>query len=457
MNKVSFLPNGQWELKKYDEESYGHIHEAHTAIPAGEHTVEVHPHIDHLMNIKGAIQDSGKDKIKVSHLKQMGFDKNQLQKLNVPRDASGHITADMIDKHIEGLPKQKVTIKAAPYEDGYQQHRKGQQHVVSLHLHDDTDMGNHGDILESMKDYQHNFKGIDSDKQIGWARIDPKGHHWHVDEIQSDLNNPDKVGKILDALYDDAKSKRDSYEQDSPEWDEHEAEMDDIPLKSKKELQEHHNLLSHGHDDPQHLIHSAVNQLARKYNIQSMSMDTPKDQARQSGIALPDDKGNIITNAISKVGIDNMKALAEAMHFSHKDDWDTHFDEHTDKADLTDDQKTALKGWVDHNIGLGMTEFDHAAHEKDADSYKQQRQEESDQMAEDIETDYTIRQERKHKSLSLPVHQINTYNKRPKKLGMEVRDKKKVLGDDPEDKQKEVQYHKLYKSLLKLREALKRC
>lgn len=480
MCKVSFLPNGQWELKKYDEKSFSHIHDTHTTIPSGEHTVEVHPHVDHLYNIKGQIQESGKDKLKVAHLKQAGFDKKFLNQ-HVPKDAKGWVSADMIDKHIEGLPRQKVNIKVAPYGMQAQQHRPGEQQVISVHLHDDTinnmsdNVKNHWDNIYGNQHNLFNYDGYEYDNpdvkgdamdndmstQVGWARIDPKGHHWHVDEIQSDFNHPNKLINGNRSSWRDEQEGEYDFDTESGEiipnskYHERIRTTENEIKNTKSEL---HGILSHGHDDPQHMIHSAVNQLARKYNVQSMSMDTPKDQARQSGIALPDkDGGNIITNAIGKVGIDNMKALAEAMHFSHQDDWDTHFDEHTDKADLTDDQKTALKGWVDHNIGLGMTEFDHAAHEKDADSYEQQRQEESDQMAEDIETDYILRQERKDKSSPLPVHQINTYNKRPKKLGMKLKDKDKVLGEHPHDKTEQVQYHKLHKTLLRLREALKKC
>ena len=41
-----------------------------------------------------------------------------------------------------------------------------------------------------------------------------------------------------------------------------------------------------------------------------------------------------------------------------------------------------------------------------------------------------------------------------KKLGMKFKNKSDVLGEDPNDSQTEVQYHKLYKNLQKLRVAL---
>jgi len=53
----------------------------------------------------------------------------------------------------------------------------------------------------------------------------------------------------------------------------------------------------------------------------------------------------------------------------------------------------------------------------------------------------------------LPVHQINTYNKRAKKLGMKHVDKKQVLGEHPEDKaDHKIQYMNLHKKLQQLRD-----
>ena len=290
MEKMRLLPNGQWELKKYDEKSYGHIHDTNTSVPVGKHTVEIHPHMDHLYNVKGQIKDSGKDKLKVSHLKDAGFDKGFLDK-HVPKDGQGWISEKMIDDHIAKLPKQKVDVHVAPYNMKSQQHRDGNQHVVSVHLHDDT-VNNmdpeHKENWNTISGSQHKFEGIDSENQMGWARIDPKGHHWHIDEIQSDFQNTKKIEAAPGRTHRDNDEPGD-YDENEYGEDGYRFSYSNITNSQAKKLHDH---LSHGHDDPQHAIHSAVNQLARKHNVQSMSMDTPEDQAKQSSLRIADNSEN---------------------------------------------------------------------------------------------------------------------------------------------------------------------
>lgn len=111
---------------------------------------------------------------------------------------------------------------------------------------------------------------------------------------------------------------------------------------SGKDKEDMLTFLSHGHEDPQHALHSAVNALGRKLGIKSMSMDTSEDQSKKSQL----------------------------------------------------------------NNG-----------------YK------------------------------IPVHQMNTYNKRPKKLGMRTVDKKQILGEHHEDKpDHKIQYMNLHKKILRLKE-----
>jgi hypothetical protein len=57
---------------------------------------------------------------------------------------------------------------------------------------------------------------------------------------------------------------------------------------------------------------------------------------------------------------------------------------------------------------------------------------------------------------ALPVHQQLSYGKRPKKLGAELKDKKDILGDNSDDKQKEVQYMKLHKKLKFILESIRK-
>jgi len=579
MEKVRFHPNGQWELKKYDEKSYSHIHDTHTSIPTGDHTVEIHPHIDHLMNIKGAITDSGKDKLKVSHLKDMGFDKKHLQKLNVPRDTNGHVTADMIDKHIDSLPKQKVNIKVAPYNLKAQQHRDGQQHVVSVQLHEDTinSMSKDNRTWHDLDKRQHKFEGIDDKNQVGWARIDPKGLHWHIDEIQSDFNNEEKINnnipkkhfdsdirsninhkKSMDsirwtgvsenlssnyekgnlteqamnhpAIKDIAKLEEnlmDAYEKHGGKSEEHKAAVDKYykafeslgilkphseyvkdHYQEKKDTEKYNSqieglkvnsknmlsVLSHGHDDPQHMIHSAVNQLARKYNVQSMSMDTPQDQARQSWLRAEGNNNEMDSETVWQAieagdmpqGHErNLANTAENFMEEHGDD--IHFKSLQDKLgtgairDIASSYATNNGAdWKYYGNTGGHSSKDKEILEnisegKKKDKYTSPETAKTMLSASDQELNaFSSFLERIHEynqdkmydhigqtreksdaKIKLPVHQMDTYNKRPKKLGMKPHDKSKVLGEDEEDKQTEVQYHKLHKSLLKLKKALK--
>jgi hypothetical protein len=331
--------------------------------------------MDHLYNVKGMIQQSGKSHMQLGDIKRAGVSSALIKKL--PRDARGRISPEMIDKHIEGLPKHKVQIDIVPFDMNAQKHREDiPQYVATVGFHPETIKKmrpRHREMWENIKDDQHNFSSetynsfIPHSDQIGWARIDPyfvthkenketdtldtsyspnKGH-WHVDEIQSDFNSANKIdgaikaqkydelwGKIYDEIevdkkhplhesFNEIKAATKEIERIKQEWDDkyvhpevgeplppgyetdpvykeicsrqqkmtekfHEA-MDNAVLKEydtlpKQDSAGFHQLLSHGHEDPQHLMHSAINALARKHGISSISMDTPKDQAEQSGL-----------------------------------------------------------------------------------------------------------------------------------------------------------------------------
>jgi hypothetical protein len=324
------------------------------------HTVEIHPDMDHLYRAKGLITENNRPHLHVGDYKKAGFPSDIVKKL--PRDAHGKVTPEMIDKHIEGLPKHKVNVKIMPYTRGSQQHRPGDQYVASVQMHPESELKMHPDhkkLWNNISYNQHSFEGIDPKNQIGWSRIDAhsKPNHWHIDEIQSDLQNKDKIDRKstsyrnLDRDADDARamdyvnwvgtsngnindSKREevlnhpafkNLKDINDEIDNHyktnefdydgqiklieklhsEAEKHGIikPLDHyKKQVQDKYkeedrlkgyggdllNHISHGHEDPQHMIHSAINALGRKQGIKSMSMDTPYDQARQSELNLGD-------------------------------------------------------------------------------------------------------------------------------------------------------------------------
>ena len=489
MEKIVYLNNGQWSLSK--AEDYSHIYSPHIEnnIPTGSHTIEVHPHIDHLYNIKGHIADSGKDHITVGELKKKGVDKNFIRD-HVPKDGKGKITSDMIDKHIDGLPKHKVNINIAPYDMGAQQHRPGQQHVASVSLHPDTLEGmceTHKELWLGEKDTQHRFNGIDSKHQVGWGRIDPKGQHWHIDEIQSDFSNtkglndnspPHSRAEAI-AAFNFMKDNPDHpmtkkyWNSEIETWaiygmcelmngtDEeggirHKfSQLTGVPMKPERDKTKDEankkgllSTLSHGHDDPQHMVHSALNQLARKHGIKSISMDTPLDQAEQSGLRI---KGAGIQGVANKMGKDSFSRLLHFAHSSDPDDGAIDRDELVDcfaeGHDLTPRENKVLRGFMGDQLVHG-----HAHDMYDPEVHKESREEFVDQIVErEVKRVFD-----ESSNEEPPVHQMNTYKKRPKKLGMTLHDKNDVMGSHPEDEQTQVQYHKLHKKLRLIQEQLQK-
>jgi hypothetical protein len=360
----------------------------------------------------------------------------------------------MIEHHINQLPKHKVVVKVAPYKMGAQMHHpSSNQHVLSVQLHGDTKkkMGkNTNEAWNKIKDSQHLFQGvgggpsdvpIDHD-QVGWARVDAnaKPGHWHIDEIQSDFQNKDKIKQRKETNAD----------------------------ANANELHEH---LSHGHDDPQHMIHSAVNELARKYNVGSTSMDTPEDQAKQSNLrefegepestgeideaAFTHDTNDYVDNKFSEENVG--KEIAE------------HPNQYLQSAYgkiSHDDLATALQD------ALGGSEPTEAIrdHLSDIKGFDKLSVPEKDALRDYMTThagngpywgNYmkTVEpnKDKEREKAKLPVHQMDTYDKRPKKLGMKLADKAKVLGEENSSPDEKVQYAKLHKKLEIIRDLMKEC
>jgi hypothetical protein len=239
----------------------------------------------------------------------------------------------------------------------------------------------------------------------------------------------------------------------------------DLPSK----LHEH---LSHGHEDPQHAIHSAVNALGRKLGTKSISMDTPEDQAHQSGLesedygdpedmdypqfredaqAHVDDRfdedefeglknppdgfyGNPnLVSALNKMTHKKMKnALMEAAIHSNPSD---KIMDYLDESTLTNPEKDAIREYTKKFMDNGPELYG-----GDYGNY-------SPNYSPDPS---------KFDLSSVPVHQQQTYHQRPKKLGMKRVDKSKLLGEDPNDKAKEVQYMNLHKKLQFILEELRK-
>lgn len=530
MEKLSFTTGGQWNLetqplRKSDDSKMHNV-------PTGTHEVAVHPDMDNLYRIKGAIQESGKPHIKKGELKKQGFDDNFLKR--TPDNGQGLVTSDMIDKHIAGLPKHKVNVNVDDYAWKHQQHRDGPQKIFSVGLHKDTldKMKNEDpkahEAWEAIKGDQHFAGDPGKENQLGWGRVDmhSKPGHWHIDEIQSDFQNKDKLqnkadnisgdipqpirdyaegfgehiqkqidkhpdaeklneklkpydhsydsimraggdGKASGAKYEDwAKHHKDMVSNLEKEgvkvddkWKDPMSEKDwDKSMEGHKQLSENATKvlphLSGNHEDPQHLIHSAINELARKHDAKSTSMDMPVDQIIQSGLNNPHTK-----SALGKIG--GPKALQDAVISSldttpdaQREGLDELLNQHKDK--LTPAEHKTIKSMGEHLLtqlpNSGDLYSKHSAPDKEGGEFNQDAHAKEVAMYHNAignNLNYIASQDD-----SVPVHQRDTYDKRPKKLGMKPTKKKEVMGEHPsEDDDDEVQYSKVYKSLFAMIEA----
>lgn len=451
------------------------------------HTVEIHPDIDHLYRAKGLIKENNRPHLHIGDFKRANFPSDIIKKL--PRDANGKVTEEMIDEHIASLPKKKVNIELQPYTWGAQQHRshrgQGQQYVAKVLLHPEHHDGAEGGVKElwdEIKNDQHILGEGDknnSSNQIGWARLDPykassqenrkvlfsPHNHLHVDEIQSDFQHEDKVKKKY--------GLRDGFPSpgEDPEADAKFNNRLKLGDENTSKLIDH---LSHDHEDPQHAIHSAVNALGRKLGVKSISMDTPRDQAKQSGLL---QGGNNIDNSIE-----------EAMNEHHPHHWEgqveglkngshpslrnPYFKSAMDKIGGIDALTEIAEGTagtgnsvdLPNNI-FGIEDKPHleekinSLSEPESHALHEMMQQHYDTVYRSAEDGNFIDDIADDQELEVPVHQMNTYNKRPRKLGMKVVPKSDVLGEDPNDSAKEVQYmnlHKKFKQLEKYLEQLKK-
>lgn len=510
------------------------------------HTVEVHPDMDMYYRAKGLIKENNKPHMQVGDFKRHGFPEDIVKKL--PRDAKGKVTPEMIDDHISNLPKQKVNVQVGNYTWGAQKHRDNPQHTLSVQYHPDTlknmpkDIKNHWDVI---KDNQHNATDQKGEHQIGWSRVDSHKNengtatphnHWHVDEIQSDFQNEDKINNksliheeaTMDRHVDDVKEDIEN----DPDHEFHEIhnkreqqrmgsgdEMSEDEEKKNKEYEKYvndeankrtdnditemknslkgstakgiHEHLSHGHRDPQHLVHSATNALARKLGVDSMSMDTSEDQARQSGLRSVgmDHHNNVRENA-----------MFELMERFHPDAWkkqeallssgehpsfnNPNFKSAYEKIGLDDIAKlsnisTGTGSSVDaHGNAEGVDSNEgHDYHKGDGRLTKIIKNLSDPEVhalnemlyghhkavEDEAEEEYIYRQGEYHQDehtedkfdmSKLPVHQQDTYHKRPKRLGMKEVPKSTVLGEHETDKANKIQYMNLHKRLQELKELL---
>jgi hypothetical protein len=544
------------------------------------HTVEIHPHIDHLYRVKNMIKENDGD-VHISKIKKMGLSPKILD--DIPRNNKGRVKTEDIDKHIESLPKTKVNVKVVPYSGfaGEQKHRMGNDQytlVATMHPEEKEKMNPTLQAMWNKAKYkQHRVDpdhgSISRSDQIGWVRVDPhhnkegdqKPHnHWHLDEIQSDFQTPNKVrnavssyvfggenpnayaqthpeyynvsDELQQAAMDDpdhplaqAWENMSDEDKDDPNNEEaHDILQDHVAQAIKERYPEHFqdaetnhaallNHLSMGHDDPQHALHSIANQMGRKLGVESTSMDMPDDQATKSvlrtgvrgeprrrtwfppfnensfrdnhidsGLMSSDETKDKVwedhskdivkglsqdedfRSAVDKIGgLNSLRDFAETAHHQtsgdlfhgEAGDWKNntehvkHLHESFDKLD--EEEKNMLSTFLMqyHSKVRDAVPEEHI--DRARNSHNEVMQQEADEQYEREMEEFRASGGQGVKEKP-PVHQINTYKKRPKKLGMKPVDKKELLGDvGPQEKAKEVQYSKLYKNLKAIRDLLK--
>lgn len=155
-------------------------------------------------------------------------------------------------------------------------------------------------------------------------------------------------------------------------------------------------------------------------------------------------------SAADKLGPEKTRKFAEqansnadSWHFNgaHDDDWGGDDEQ---LKNLSDDEKNALSSFmlkhgnnVQHHagemLGIGSRPSEDEPYEPETD-----------------QTTTPAEEEQMEPEKPLPTHHVNTYSKRPKKLGMKEVDKKDILGDDPSDRTTKIQYAKLHKRLEEL-------
>ena len=491
------------------------------------HTVELHPHQETLYRIKNQIESSKKGTMHISNIKKLGLSSKVVDA--IPKTKSGHITAEDIDNHLESLPKTKMNVNITPYSGwgGQQMHRRDNtEYVMTAGLHPNEKQkmsANSSFLFDTVKDHDHThrLRGSVND-MVGWVRIDPNTNkninndenhkkndetahdHWHLDEIQSDLQNHSKINERSGDAH--------------------------FGANHGDEVQTLLGHLSHGFDDPQHALHAAALQLGRKLGVKSTSMDMPDDQQRKSMLLTEnrkpfkpnpwidktkfgrDDyrrettksikKGHIATDehkeelwskegrktvadsmhdkdfasgAQKLGGMEGLKEFAEVAH--HGVEGPTFRGEHGEFHDasstgnhkfsdnmndkfklLSNDEKNSLSEFLLRYHGkardtVPMDKILSNHNKAGAERYKEAMVQYKKDLEEFEESGGST-----HKKP--PVHQINTYKKRPKKMGYVPVDKDELLGEYDGntyngDQATQVQYAKLHKKLASLRDLLK--
>ena len=292
--------------------------------------------------------------------------------------------------------------------------------------------------------------------------------HWHLDEIQSDFQNPSKLKNKLASGNDPVALAR-----THPDWDKTSDELqaaaladDNHPLM--KEWQEiddgTHWSVRDAVDNRDDNIHEIVAPYAQRIMQDKYpELNTP---AGEDPVDMTAEQESEYDNIISE---EKENASSDPDHplYDQVNDEYENFEadpDNTAKAEVLDDatykhlKNKDPKYFESHEEGadpkkmlerlsLGHDDPQHMLHSAvNALARKLNIKSTSMDMPEDQAKKSVLHT----KGKPLPVHQIDTYNKRPKKLGMQRVDKESLLGENSKDEAKDIQYARLHKRLKQL-------
>ena len=264
------------------------------------HTVDVHPATEKLKHLKGKIEEMGGN-----------VNKNQLPNKGqgLPGqifDGKGNISGDTIDRYLKSLPHTNYNVSYSKWAGAQRHDRNVPQKVLQVNMTNDQIRQLHEQGLfntfKKLHESSH-YSGHPVDQHsLGWARIDDSHPgHWHIDEIQSDFGQ----GTIrqIEKLKDEGRASQVQQKFGIP--------IDTLTDHLKKIIK----VFSGPFKNINHAIHAAVHQSAREKGIQSTSMDTLEDQAKQSGMR---DVGVEGGKALPGHMINTYKQLPEDMGYEPK-------------------------------------------------------------------------------------------------------------------------------------------
>ena len=337
-----------------------------------------------------------------------------------------------------------------------------------LHPRSTAGYGFSEEELKDPKIMAHLLQADEIIKNHGDTKSEQKEHpHWHLDEIQSDFQNPSKIKSKLSShdpielarTHPDFNTTSDQLQEAAQadpnhplmqEWqdiddgnhystrDRAEQRDDDIdsivaPYAERIMRGKYPELNTPPGEDPVDLTTAQEDELA------DIISDEKENASQDPDHPLYDQVNNEYENFEADPDNEAKKDALDMATYSHLKDKDPKYFEPPEDKDP--------KKMLEH-LSLGHDDPQHMLHSAaNALARKLNVKSTSMDTPEDQAEKSVLRIDSKH---ALPVHQVDTYSKRPKKLGMVRVDKESLLGSDPNDKAKEIQYAKLHKRLKSL-------